>query len=101
MDIQRLRTLTTNLLHTEVEYVYKDLEMITGQNEVMTHEIPNLLRSIKPWLRRVVTDELFWNNKYDPRHIGEFELPEPTEEDRQEMLKIYNELPDPFFGWNK
>ena len=98
MDIQRLRNLTTNYLHTEVGYVYKDLEMITGQDGVMTHEIPNLLRAAKPWLRRVVTDERFWDNKYDPTHIGEFELPEPTEEDRQEMLKIYNELPDPLFG---
>lgn len=99
MDIQRLRNLTTNYLHTEVEYLYKDLEMITGKKQVMTHELPNLSRSTRPWLSRFVTDERFWDNKYDPTHIGEFELPEPTEEDRQEMIKIYNQLPNPLSGW--
>ena len=95
MDIQRLRNLTTGRLHTEMGHIYKDLEMITGETGLMTHMLPRVLRSVEPWLREQVTAERFWDDEYDTSHIGEYELPEPTPEDRKLMLERYAAQPDP------
>lgn len=98
IDIQRLRNLTTGRLHTSIIHVYEDLELITGERGLMTHKLPNLSRSIEPWLRANVPDARFWQDEYDVTHIGEFELPEPTVEDRKLMVDLYFELPNPLLG---
>lgn len=89
MDIQRLRNLTTGRLHTEIGHVYQDLEMITGEKVIMIHMIPRLIDCVRPWLKRHVRDEIFWNGEYDQTHVGEFDLPSPTGEDRAHMLNVY------------
>ena len=94
MDNQRLRTLTTGKLHTDISYVYEDLEAITGQS-VMTHMIPNMMKAVRPWLVKHVPDPCFWNNIYDPIHIGDYPLPIPTDEECQAMRDLYYEQPDP------
>ena len=87
MEIQRLRNLTTGRLHTEMGHVYKDLEMILGEQGLFTHMIPRALASVKPWLIDNVKDQRFWNGEYDTTHVGDFELPQPTQEDRVEIFK--------------
>jgi len=64
----------------------------------MTHMLPNLSRAIEPWLRAHVPDARFWQDEYDVTHIGEFELTEPTSEDRKLMVDRYFELPNPLLG---
>ena len=98
MKIQRLRTLTTNIFHTKIEHVYQDLEAITGEKGLSTHMIPNAIEAIKPWLRQHVTDERFWNQKYDPSHTGDIDLPEPTDEDRAAMFERFVALGNPLKG---
>lgn len=98
MNIQRLRNLTTGYLHTDIGHVYEDLELITGQQGVMTHMLPRLCRAIEPWLRQVVTDDRFWDGKYDPTHVGEYDLPEPVQAEREQMAKNYVAQPDPLAG---
>lgn len=95
MNIQRLRNLTTGYLHTDIGHVYEDLELLTGQKGVMTHMLPRLIRAIEPWLLKVVTDNRFWDDKYDPTHNGEYELPEPTHAEREQVIKNYTAQPDP------
>jgi len=92
MDIQRLRNLTTNLLHTKVSDIYEDLEWITGHKGLMTHMLPRVVVAVKPWLRKHVTGPRFWDGKFDRSHIGEFDLAEPTEAERDAMFKRYKEL---------
>ena len=57
MDIQRLRSLTTDKLHTDIVHVYEDLEHISGQVGLMTHMLPRMARAVKPWLREHVTEQ--------------------------------------------
>ena len=98
MDIQRLRNLTTGMLHTDIGCVYKDLELITGEKGIMTHMIPRVCDAIRPWLEEKVRNGRFWNDKFDPTHIGEFDLPTPTEEERKAFWKSYQAMPNPLLN---
>lgn len=98
MDIQRLRNLTTGVLHTEMDHIYEDLENITGQAGLMTHMLLRVVKAVEPWLRDHVNDERFWDGKFDASHTGEFELPEPSKEDRDAMFERYKEQPNPLEG---
>lgn len=98
MDIQRLRNLTTALLHTSMEHISEDLELITGMGVLSTHMLPRAWRAVEPWLQENVKDARFWDGEYDVTHVGEYELPTPTKEERTEMLKRYMAQPDPLAG---
>jgi hypothetical protein len=98
MNTQRLRNLTTGRLHTEMGHIYEDLEIITGQNGLMTHMLPRVINAVEPWLRKHVTNSRFWEDKYDPTHIGEIELPVPTQAERKEMIQIFLKQPNPLKG---
>lgn len=98
MNIQRLRTLTTGKLHTDITFVYEDLGYFMGESGLMTHMLPRAMNSVKPWLQQYVTDERFWDNSYDPEHIGDIELPEPTDAERAEMWVRFGDQPNPLAG---
>ena len=79
--------------------LYEDIGTLIGEEGVvMTHMIPNLVRSIEPWLREHITDERYWDEEHDPTHVGEIELPDPTEEDRKLFLTRYMLEKDPLAG---
>lgn len=46
MDVQRLRNLTTGRLHTEIGFVYEDIEHLTGVKGIMTHMMPRAMRAL-------------------------------------------------------
>lgn len=96
MEKQRLRNLTTGRLHTEVNFIYQDLEFITGMEGLMTHMLPNVMRSVEPWLREKVTDSEYWDDEYKPELRGEYQLEPMNQAERGEMLKRYAALPHPF-----
>lgn len=98
MNIQRLRNLTTGRLHTEIGHIYEDLEIITGESGLMTHMLPRANRAVEPWLRQHVTDARFWDGTFDQAHIGEIELPTPSDEDRKAMFERYAAQPNPLAG---
>lgn len=102
MNNQRLRNLTTGRLHTEMGHIYEDLGAIIGQDGLMTQMLPSALDAVKPWLEEHVTDKRFWNGEYDISHEGEYELPDPTDDDRAAMFKRYFErykvMPNPLEG---
>jgi hypothetical protein len=98
MKIQRLRNLTTGVLHTEIGHVYEDLETLTGERGLMTHMLPRALRAAEPWLREKVIDPRYWNKEWDKEHVGEIELPTPTAQDRKEMMYRYMDQPNPLDG---
>jgi len=95
VDIQRLRNLTTERLHTEMGHVYEDLEWISGHPGLMTHMLPRMLEAVTPWLKEHVTDPRFWEDRYDSTHTGTYELPDPTAKDRDRMKQRYFAQPDP------
>ena len=98
MKIQRLRNLTTGRLHTEMQDIYEDIEFITGERGVMTHNLPNAAKAIEPWLREKVTDPHFWDGKFDITHIGEIDLKPMNAEEKAAFWTRYSELPSPFAG---
>lgn len=95
IDIQRLRNLTTGRLHTEIDHIYEDLGLITGQKGLMTHMLPRAMRTVEPWLRENITDPRFWDGKHDTTHIGEIHIPRPSQDDREAMFERYKALPNP------
>lgn len=97
MDIQRLRNLTTGKLHTKMTHIYEDIETITGTPGLMTHQIPNALTALKPWLLANVTDPRFWDDRFDITHVGDIELPEMSDEERDGIFARFTYLPSPLF----
>ena len=97
LDIQRLRNLTTGRLHTEMSHIYEDLGIITGEKGLMTHMLPRACRAINSWLRDNVSDPRFWDGKYDTTHVGEFDLPMPTNENRKVFFERLKAMPNPLF----
>jgi len=100
MDIQRLRNLTTGILHTDMSHVYLDIEYLVGIKGIMTHMIPNALKALKPYLMKKCTDPRFWDDKYDKdkTHIGEFDIEPMNETEQKEFWERYNKLPSPLEG---
>lgn len=74
MDIQRLRNLTTGILHTTVDDVYVDIETLTGAAGVLTHQIPAAIRALNPFLRAHVHDPRFFDGKLDASHTGQIDI---------------------------
>lgn len=97
MDIQRLRNLTTGRLHTKIGLVYEDIETVTGLPGLMTHQIPNAMTALKPWLLDNVTDSRFWDGNFDITHVGNIELPEMTDWERDAIIERFAALPSPLF----
>jgi len=95
MDIQRLRNLTTGRLHTEMGHIYEDLGWLTGESGLMTHMLPRAMDAVRPWLEEKVTDNRFWDGEFDTTHTGEFDLPEPTEEDKKTFFERFKQMPNP------
>ena len=98
MDYQRLRNLTTGRLHTEMDHIYEDLGYITGESGLMTHMLPGACKAVEPWLREHVKDDRFWDGEFDVSHVGDFDLPEPTANDRVEMFERYKKIPSLLAG---
>ena len=98
IENQRLRNLTTGRLHTDISCVYEDLEIISGENGLMTHMLPRMMQAVMPWLIENVGDPRFWDDEYDTTHDGVYFLPAPTEAERAEMLERYMAQPNPLEG---
>lgn len=96
IDIQRIRNITTGILHTEMTHIYQDIEYFVGEPGVMTHMLPNAVRALLPYLKQYVLDPLFWNGEYDKNHLGTISIPQMNTNDVKFFWKQYKELPHPF-----
>ncbi len=81
MDIQRIRNLTTRKLHTHISHVYRDIEFLTSEPGIMTHQLPAAVRTLRPFLEKRLTDPRFWDERYDTAHQGDVEVHPLTEEE--------------------
>lgn len=101
MDIQRLRNLTTRILHTDMSHIYQDLEFITGMDGLTTHMLPNVMLAVEPWLKLQVKDERFWDGEFDVTHTGEFEIKPINDVEQEEAKARYLDLSHPFSTMGK
>tara|TARA_R110000744_G_scaffold56820_1_gene119739 strand:+ start:6952 stop:7215 length:264 start_codon:yes stop_codon:yes gene_type:complete len=81
-----------------MDHIYEDLETIVGFKGLMTHMIPRALEAVTPWLKEKVKNPRFWDGKFDQEHLGEFELPQSTMEERVAMSDNFALLTDPLDG---
>lgn len=98
VDCQRLRNLTTGRLHTQMSDIYEDLEIFSGFKGLFSHQLPAVMRAVRPWLKGVVEDERLWDGEYDVTHTGSVEIPMPTPEDRKAIADRYSKIPNPLFN---
>lgn len=85
MDNQRLRNLTTGILHTTMRDIYDDIEFITGIKGISTFQLPFYNMAIKAYLEEKVRDLRFWDGKYDTTHIGDSVIIPMNDNDRVEF----------------
>lgn len=92
MQIQRLRNLTTGILHTKIDDIYEDIEFLTGEKGIMTHILPRACKVLLPFLQKQVkkiantTDcEVICSKTYDPNHHGEIEI-RPLNDDEKKIF---------------
>lgn len=89
MDIQRLRNLTTGIIHTKMCDACEDIDRIVGMAGSTEKYYWAICQAIKPYLIGVVSDARFWNEKLDRSHVGQVEIPVMTREDVAVFFKHY------------
>lgn len=92
MDIQRLRNLTTERLHTEMAHIYQDIEHLTGMQGLKT---PNANRALQPYLLSVAPDPRLWDGEYDLTHTGDIAIEPMGEVERKAFMERYEALDNP------
>lgn len=97
MEIQRLRNLTTGILHTEIGHVYEDIEFLTGEKGIMTHMLPRANEAMMPILgerlKKLENSERFFNGKWDKEHLGEVDLQPFAAHEKAVFWENYRALP--------
>jgi hypothetical protein len=101
MNIQRVRNLTTGILHTQVSDIYEDIEAITGEEGIMMHQLGNANTALEPYLREILPDERYWNGQWDTEHTGEVDVPAMNDEQRSLFFERFGALPSPLANLGK
>ena len=95
MNIQRLRNLTTFVLHTTLSDIYEDIEWLTGSEGIMTHQLPNAVYALRPYLEKHL-DGRFFDDQFDTSHTGVVVIPQMDAAEKKEFWERYAALPSPF-----
>jgi hypothetical protein len=99
LTAKRIRNLTTGILHTCIDDVYRDLAAIVGVDDLMTHQLPRVRECVLPWLQeKTKNDAAFWDKDIQIEADFEINLSEPSEAERAVMLENYKAMPDPLAG---
>jgi len=93
MEIQRLRNLTTGILHTEIGHIYEDIELLTGEKGIMTHMLPNAMRAMELILRARLKDDRFFHKTWDKEHKGEVDMQPFAAHEKAVFWDNYRALP--------
>ncbi len=75
MSFQRIRNLTTGMVHTKFKHVAQDIDGLMGDS-IFDATRPLVYRTIiKPHLRKYVKDGRFWKVEMDESHVGTMDIP--------------------------
>ena len=97
MDIQRLRNLTTGILHTDIGHVYEDIEYFIGEKGIMTHMLPRACMALQHYLKSKL-EARFFDQKLDINHVGEILIDPMGAEDLILFWEKYKSMPNPIDG---
>ena len=89
MNIQRLRNLTTGILHTDIACVYEDIEHLIGETGIFTHMIPDAMRALRPWLRARVAEPAAWVVCLEDDSRAEIALEPMNETERADFWRAF------------
>ena len=89
MDIQRLRNITTERLHTSMDDIYEDIEFLTGEKWIMTHHLPVAVMVLCNILKSKI-DVRFFDGLYDTSHVGEVDINPLSADERDKFLNRLN-----------
>jgi len=85
----RLRNLTTGLLHTHIDFIYKDIEFLVGDSGIMTHHLGMAAVALKPFLQSRLPAS-FFERVYKPEEKGETEIEPLTAEERKAFFEVFD-----------
>ena len=97
-DIQRVRNMTTSILHTKMQDIYEDIESIVGEKGIMTHHLGMANNALQPFLKSHISDSRFFDGNYDVTHIGVIEIPEMNEYEKSDFWQLFGQQPNPLFS---
>lgn len=83
---QRIRNLTTGIVHTKLVDMYLDIDRITG-SPIVTGRLGIALAELRPWLRKHIPDQQYWNVRRDLSHCGEVEIPAMSDNDKEQFRR--------------
>jgi hypothetical protein len=95
LSTQRLRNLTTGILHTNMEDIREDLEAITGIPALSTYELPDILDALHPFLAEHIIEPRYWTDVLDVTHTGWMVLPAMPAAQRDALLLRLEAIPLP------
>jgi len=90
-SFQRIRNLTSGILHTNPEDVKNDLGAILGIGDSLPHfMVTKMMQPVKDFLRKNILDQRFWDDKLDLSHVGTINISEPTDAELGKIWTAYN-----------
>lgn len=96
MDVQRLRNLTTGIVHTEDEHIPQDIEFLTGVPGVTGEMIPTAIKALKPWLHSQIDDDSMWGSFINTSDQGELDIEPMKYSEKKAFFKRFAKLYDDF-----
>lgn len=97
MDIQRIRNLTTGILHTKMEDIHEDIEYLVVTKGVTDNILYAANRALQPFLRERLSDQRFWNEALDYGHTGDIPLAPMTHDEQKcfwSRYRVYRDYED-------
>lgn len=94
MEIQRIRNLTTGIVHTSMVDIFEDIEYLVGTKGVIDSSLWATQRALEPFLRGRIADPRFWNDAADYEHLGELDLAPMNHEEKDAFWKRYGAYKD-------
>jgi len=74
MTNQRLRNLTTGLIHTNIADIKEDVAYFVGAEYTSSAILPKANKALYPFLEARLSDKHFFDKMYDVKHLGNTEV---------------------------
>lgn len=91
MDIQRLRNITTGIIHTSSNDIRQDVAYIIGEHDIRAYMLLGMCYALTTYLQKFLPEK-FWEKTYDPTHTGEVDVPPMNEQEKLQFWESYKKI---------